>query len=411
MNENVFKAKAILQKYKEGICTPEEKAWVEDWYLQMNTEGDKLTEENLKTDLFDLHSRIGTIPHEKQKITHHKQFTVVAAACLIIALSFALYFYSKKEKLSFSDNKNKDLISLDVKPGGNRAILTLADGSAINLSDEQIGIIIGADSISYADGSSLSTIQRDNAGSLSTRNTNTPVQTLALTTPKGGQYQVTLPDGSKVRLNAATTLKYPARFTGKDRRVELEGEAYFEVASGRKRRDAKQGAQDTPFIVQSVGQEVRVLGTHFNIKAYTDESNIKTTLVEGAVQVSSISQISSRKTSDLYAPNSPILLVPGQESINKDGNIIVQPADFKTSLAWVNDQIYFKDAPIEDILKEVSRWYDIEVAYKTKPTKELYSGGISRKATLSSLLKVLEKTGLQFTLIRTTQGNKLVVQQ
>src|SRR5690606_13352531 len=177
----------------------------------------------------------------------------------------------------------------DILPGGNRATLTLADGRTINLSEAQTGIVVG-DGITYLDGTG---VLDNSASSVST--------IMSLSTPKGGTYQITLPDGSKVWLNANSTLKYPSRFGGKERVVELEGEAYFDV-SQQSTANSRQ-ASFVPFLVKTNNQTVEVLGTEFNISAYADDPVTKTTLVEGSVKVSA------------HAVNASTLLKPGEQGL------------------------------------------------------------------------------------------------
>jgi transmembrane sensor len=212
--------------------------------------------------------------------------------------------------------------------------------------------------------------------------------------PRGGRYQLLLPDGSHVWLNAASTLRYPSAFTGAQRRVELDGEAYFEVSSlpaspgGGGEKTARM-----PFIVQVNGTEVEVLGTHFNIMAYKDEASINTTLLEGAVRVSK---------DDHHQ-----LLKPGQQAqLHPSGAItLVKKADTEKAVAWKNGAFKFDGSDIGTIMRQAARWYDIDVEYKGKVNEEFY-GTIGQEMNLSQILSVLEKTGLvHFTI----EGRKVTV--
>jgi ferric-dicitrate binding protein FerR (iron transport regulator) len=209
-----------------------------------------------------------------------------------------------------------------------------------------------------------------------------------LTTPNGGEYKLVLPDGSKVWLNAASSLRYAARFTGKTktREVALEGEAYFEIAPN----------ASMPFHVTVNQMKVEVLGTHFNINSYKDESYVVTTLEEGAVRV--------------HANNKVQTLLPGQQSLsNEAGALLVRPADLATALAWKNGRMYFNDADIPTIMRQVARWYNIKVKYTGAVTADPFTGGISRSANLEVLLNILKTSGIQFRVEEDPGGKTLVV--
>lgn len=269
----------------------------------------------------------------------------VAAAVAVIVFSIMLF---------------DPFSSSDIAPGGNRATLTMADGRTIELSAIQNGIIIGSEGISYEDGSEVEQGESVRSGS----------SLLTLSTPKGGQYQITLPDGTKVWLNAATTLTYPGRFLDGERRVELVGEAYFEV-----KKNAHQ-----PFKVVSNQQIVEVLGTHFMVSAYPDEPEIKTTLAEGAVEVST--------------KNSRLRLLPNQQSVLVDGLLKQVNVIADEELAWVNGEFQFNDESLESIMRKLSRWYQIDVVFEDESLKsEAFYGMVSRFDHISKVLDKLEAIG------------------
>jgi transmembrane sensor len=191
-----------------------------------------------------------------------------------------------------------------------------------------------------------------------------------ISTPRGGQYQLMLADGSKVWLNAASSLRFPASFVGKERKVELLGEAYFEVAKNAK----------MPFKVKVNGMEVEVLGTHFNINSYENESTIRTTLLEGSVKINK--------------NNSSSLLKPGQQAqMNKAGEIkIINDADVEEAIAWKEGKFQFDRADIHDIMRQLTRWYDVDVEYKGTVSSH-FGGTISRDVNLSQVLNMLHLTG------------------
>lgn len=286
--------------------------------------------------------------------------------------------------LLFVDHRSKPVESApqltDVPAGGNRAILTLADGSKIDLDDTHSGAVAMQEGVSIsktADGQLVYEVTRTNDLSSQLYNT--------IETPNGGQYQVRLPDGTRVWLNAASTLRYPASFhAGKERRVELSGEAYFEVA-----HNAKQ-----PFIVSTNKQDVKVLGTRFNVNSYQDENVITTTLEEGSVQVS--------------ANGSSKIITPGEQTLFDGEQLVAQKADLTTALAWKNGRIYFRDADIESIMRQVARWYDVAVVYKSAVPAGKFNGGVSRKANLSEIMKILELNDIHF-ILENQNGRKRLV--
>lgn len=298
------------------------------------------------------------------------------AAMILLTLSFGIYFYSNQES-----KPNLNPIALDVNPGGNRATLTLANGNTINLSDTQSGIIIGTNDITYENGNTVGANLRVRPNDI-----HSP-EYLSLSTPKGGQYQITLPDGTKAWLNAASKLGYPSHFTGKDRRVELTGEAYFEVAKNTKQ----------PFIVTSAGQEVTVLGTQFNINAYSDEPDIKTTLVEGSVSVRPLGiQHESQST----------ILIPGQQSIISGNTIQVKTVNTEEFVAWKDNLFLFHNIDLKSIMLQLSRWYNFNIDINNIPDAHFY-GEIPKDVQLSEVLKMLtESSGLHFKLIEKGTTNK-----
>lgn len=331
--------------------------------------------------------KIQAVPNKVIQSTLWKRFAV--AASILICFGIASYFVLNKY------NSNESHLSQipeghDVASGGNRATLTLADGSIIDLSDTQNGIVIDSESIKYTDGSNLFVIQSDGEGSLSTKQANAPERQLTLATPKGGQYQITLPDGTKAWLNAASKLNYPSHFTGKERRVELTGEAYFEVAKNTKQ----------PFIVTSQNQEVTVLGTHFNISAYPDDDKVMTTLVEGSVQVSN----AEGKNECTHT------LISGEQSvIEKSGKLSVISVPVEDYTAWKDNLFIFHSTSLNNIMKQLSRWYDIEIDYETLPDITYYAE-ISRNVKLSQVLTMLEEsTDLKFKIEATKNGRRITM--
>ncbi|MGV3684773.1 MAG: FecR family protein [Daejeonella sp.] len=306
------------------------------------------------------------------------------AATVIIALAASLYFYKdaapQAEPEVFTEINQKN----DIDPANNKAILTLADGSRISLDDVKNGFVASQGNISITkteDGEIVyQKLDRGrNMGSLSAANT--------IQTPKGGRYNITLPDGSRVWLNSASTLSYPTAFASNERKVRLIGEAYFEVAK----------RKNVPFRVESNNQVVEVLGTHFNINSYEDEAYTKTTLLEGSVRII----LNSAK------PNAQ-LLKPGEQSLTSPAgpDIKVQHTDTEKAIAWKNGYFKFKNTPIRDIMREIERWYDVELVYDGKLAPDEFTGYISNDVKISGVLKMLEESGgIKFTV----KGRKVKV--
>ncbi|SMC94143.1 FecR family protein [Pedobacter africanus] len=277
----------------------------------------------------------------------------------------------------------------DILPGGHKATLTLADGSVISLEDATSGTLARQDGIQIEktrDGNILYRMAGDKVLQGTTTNT--------ITTPKGGQYQVCLPDGTRAWLNAASSLSYPLHFDAKERRVKMTGEVYFEVAKlysslrgGRDRRPER-----VPFFVETDKQEIQVLGTHFNVNAYPDETAVKTTLVEGSVRV--------------HARNGQsALLKPGQQAV-LDGAIRVRDADIEQQLAWKNGDFIFRGETLESVLRQVSRWYDIEVEYPHQLGNMRFNGMVSRLQPLSTIIEMIQSTKKA---TATLKGRRLIV--
>jgi transmembrane sensor len=361
------RAEALYKRYLKGNCTPEEQGLVEQWYLQ---EIDKrqgiqkeVDEERVKAEIW------AALPAKTESPAPGYRRWYAYAAAVLILLSAGLFFYLKQPQ------PGNAVYAAAIAPGGNKAFLTLADGSKISLTDakngqlaKQPGIIV----TKTKDGQLIYTAAKD-AGSGSTSSSNT------ITTPKGGQYRINLPDGTKVWLNAATSLKYPVQFASAERRVELNGEAYFEVAKNKYK----------PFKVATAKQVVEVLGTHFNISGYADERSITTTLLEGSVHVFSPETAGK----DARQPDG-LILKPGQQSVMVSDRLFVRQADTEEAIAWKNGLFMFSGQDLLTIMKQVERWYDVKVEFEDNALKnEVFKGTISRFKDISQLLEVLESTG------------------
>lgn len=319
------------------------------------------------------------VPVENNKPVFRLWSRMAAAVAILFVCGTAYWFISNQNKgKTISPVVLSSAKTSTILPGGNHAILTLADGSKIVLDSIQNGSIKGA-SIKIKKQGALLVYDAS-----ATANNNAPVVYNTLTTPPGGQYQLVLPDGSKVWLNASSSIHFPTAFTGNHREVELTGEAYFEVAKNKEK----------PFHVNVNGMQVEVLGTHFDVNAYGDEGGIKTSLLEGSVK------IKSGQTSGLLKPGEQATLI-------KDRSLIeIKKADMNEVMAWKNGLFQFDGASITTIMSEISRWYNVDIVYKGQVPDRRFEGKISRDAQLSDVLKILELSNVKFSVL----GKKIVVQ-
>src|SRR5690606_22741368 len=219
----------------------------------------------------------------------------------------------------------------------------------------------------------------------------------ALTTPKGGTYRLTLSDGTNVWLNAASTLRYPAKFTGTERMVELEGEAYFEVSRLTRGSDIR-----VPFRVVSKGQTVEVLGTEFNITAYADEDAVRTTLVEGSVQVVSDGAIETQRPQ-------PVTLRPGQQSVVSPDGTQINSVDVSMFTAWKDGLFSFRETEMSDAMRQLARWYNVDVVYEGAVPETYFFGNIRRDKSLAHALAILKKSGINFRITKMGDRSSIVV--
>jgi len=290
---------------------------------------------------------------------------ISAAASIVLLVGIGSYYFlhSPVTHLDIVEHKKPN----DVAPGGNKAYLILSNGQNISLTGDRSGLIgkdAGKDIIKTADGQ-IKYVNQHNIHNSEGVAFNT------LRTPNGGHYKLVLGDGTKVWLNAASQLKYPADFKNlKERKIELMGEAYFEVA-----KDALH-----PFIVQTDDQQIRVLGTHFNVNAYHDDGGSKTTLLEGSI-----------RAAGKYAE---AIIKPGQQVISSGaGRLNINEVDTELAVAWKNDQFMFESESVRPLMKNVARWYDVEVIYDTDVPDVRFNGAISKFENISAVLKILENTG------------------
>ncbi|MNJ91434.1 fec operon regulator FecR [compost metagenome] len=351
-NELSDKEKAEFELWLKAF--PENKALVESFRNteKVQQEVNYLNAVDVNNGWEELSKQIGQTPAKRLAWTKIIQYS--AAAILIISVGIGVYIYSAQFK---SKGISEIAQVQDIMPGSKKAVLELADGSVIDLSEANLQLAAKDDNaaIDIKDGvlafSANGKINNSDGYNI-------------LRTPKAGEYKMMLPDGSLVWLNAASSLRFPTNFNKHERRVELTGEAYFEVAHNKAH----------PFIVSFNKTEVEVLGTHFNISSYQTYS--KTTLIEGAIKVSE--------------GTNQRLIKPGEQAFTYDGHLTVRAVDTYKSTAWKEGVFYFKDDRIKDILDEVSRWYDVDIVYNGEPNRKRYSGTIRRQATLSQVLEMLK---------------------
>jgi len=355
-------AEKLIEKYKQGNCSPDEKLLIENWFHHLGeNDSSEFTEDELIEARRRLNANMLDLTEVSSSNIVWKKY--LSAAAILIFISASVYLFQQKSSNDLT-KEVKELIH-DIQPGSNKATLTLSDGKKISLSDLENGEIAeqqGIKIIKSSDGQLVYTLNNSQVNSESTAyNT--------IETPMGGQYQINLPDGSKVWLNSGSSLRYPIKFNSLERNIEISGEAYFEIAK-------KEGI---PFKVKVGEQEVEVLGTHFNIMAYTDEASINTTLVEGSVKVSN-----GKKSK---------IIIPGQQSRLKNGEIEVHSVDIDEVIAWKDGFFVFKNEDIKSMMRKISRWYDVEVVYQGDIEDKSFGGKISRSRNISEVLEILESTG------------------
>ena len=357
----------LLKAYEAGGLTSEEVTELhgllaKDWAVTpLNLEAPSVNWEQMYRNI---------IPDEKKQKEYRgkifrmnrKWFTAVAAVMLAVVSTWLVF------KATQSSRQPRPT-AYNAAPGANKATLTLGNGRIIQL-DTASQIITDVNGIKMIDFNKGQLVFNTTADS-----NPSDISYNLLSTPRGGQYQAVLPDGSKVWLNAASSIRFPSGFTGDERRVEITGEAYLEVA--------KNAIQ--PFYVTAGTTEVEVLGTSFNINSYNDEPAIQTTLVEGSVRV---------KSTVVHHP-AAVILLPGQQA-QQNGELRVQQANIEQVLAWKNGYFNFNGLTLQEILRSIARWYDMDVVYEGTIAPEKFGGSIQRELNLSEILDVLKQTGVHF---------------
>lgn len=375
--------KILAKKYEDGAATEIEKEKFEeayrliserhqDWDPALMGDEEKVKEEVAHA----LNRRIESFESRRKKSTFYKYITVAASIAV-----FALGCWVVYNKTDYRGEELENTVlqnSLYTTPSEKIAYLTLDNGEHISLEELSIGEVIMQNGVSVTKVSQNELLYAASGKSKS-------IGSNSLSIPKGQQYQITLADGTSLWLNAASKLEYPINFQAhSQRKLTLDGEAYFEVSKDEER----------PFIVATRNQEVTVLGTHFNVNAYVDEPTIRTTLLEGKVNVRA-------------ANSGSTILAPGEQAtLSSNGRMTVRAVDAELAVAWKDQQFIFESERIESVMRMIERRYDVEVVYKGDKTTERFGGGFSKFDDVSKVLKSLESTGkVRFEI----EGKRIVV--
>lgn len=375
----------ILDKYQDGTASAAEKALIEEYYRRLEKAGKtELTAEEEADIRKAMYTQIAASfeePDTKVVPLNRKRYNMAAAAAVLLATIGAgsYFFLLKKPATEPAHAETAKAKPRDLPPGHDAAVLTLGDGRTIIL-DSANG------TISQQGGATVINMNGQVSYANKTKDKPTAIVYNTISTARGNQYQLILADGSKVWLNSASSLRFPTSFTGDRREVELDGEGYFEIA----KNPAK------PFHVKTSSQDIEVLGTHFNVNAYNDEVSTKTTLLEGSVKVNQLAN-----------KNQEVTLKPGEQAVLDPHSpfTINHSPDIDQVMAWKNGWFEFDNTDIRAIMRQISRWYDVDIRYETKTKDETYGGRISRNINLSNILKMLELYGVHFKL----EGKTLTV--
>jgi sigma factor regulatory protein, fecR/pupR family len=371
--KEAFEIARIIQKSLKGRLSESEEKLLSDWrkvsdenehaFQRMISE-DFYTVGMEKLETYDYRVAYGRFLQKKYQRRRKRRFLISMARVAVVALPFVmavvLYVGLNREE----EQTLRPSLASNILPGTSKAVLTLANGQMIPLGKETTDSTIITDGtqisasesgITYADGGESEAVVYNK-----------------LDIPRGGEFCLTLSDGTRVWLNSETSIQYPVVFGTKERRVFIQGEAYFEVA-----KDAKK-----PFTVQFMSSSVTVLGTSFNIRAYPEEKQSQTTLAEGSVRI--------------YSPGSSMLLKPGEQAEVKalSGEMVKKEVDVKTFTSWKNGRFVFEQEPLENIMRTLERWYDIRVIFRDEGAKRIsLSGNLKRYGDFSQVMNMLQMTG------------------
>lgn len=347
---------ALFDRYKKGKCTQDEIQLLHDWIDSGNFEASPLSQGEILAELQNLETQLPVIRPHKTRSLYSRIRKYAAAAAIIFGVTYIFYHYSN----SSNSEKNIQLVRSPLEPGKNVAILHLEDGSPILLDSIEPNTTLELDG---------ALVKRNSEGQLVyiADHSQRPSKTNQLITPNGGQYELVLPDGTRVWLNSESKLTFKNSFEkDTERLVNLEGEAYFEVHPNK----------DKPFLVSVQDQTIRVLGTSFNVNAYNENKYIKTSLVEGSV---------------LFNQNK---LKPGQSALFANNKTKIYTDHIDDIIAWKNGYFVFFEETLADAMKKITRWYDLEVVYSDDRIKDILVGGsISKYENASKVFEMFEKAG------------------
>lgn len=373
MNDSLHNERYLLlaEKWLNGTITPAEEEEYAAWYNNISEDDVLHVPANIATDreahrkrvLQQINARRTPVVPLKSRSPLLRR--LAAAAAVLLITSSVLYILSGSKKVKTNPDVS---VTSDIKPGTVGAVLTLSNGKTILIDT------IGNGNIQVAAGNTVA--KTDEGLAFDSTLSRGSIEYYTLQTPNARQQKLSLPDGSEVWLNAASSIRFPSIFGPGAREVEITGEAYFEVAKDKTR----------PFMVKVNDAAIEVLGTHFNVMAYENESKLETTLLEGAVRFSKGGE--------------QVVLKPGQQSRLSSGNNIsvVDKVDTEHVIAWKNGMQSFVDADLKTIMRQVERWYDIKVEYKGTIPRREFSGDIPRSASLSELLRLFEINNIHFTI-------------
>jgi transmembrane sensor len=380
---DIHQAKELLQRYQAGSCTRAEKELVESWYQQLLETGEWQWEEGEKDMMqYVLEARVMKQVNESTRVTSAPFFRIsrfywwAAAAVVFLISTFSYFFVFKAPRnlRQITAAKNNDVKA----PQLNRAMITLANGQKMFLDSAANGTSVMQGNVKLVKLESGEIAYQQQTGGESGK-----MQYNTLSNPRGSKViNVVLADGSKVWLNTGSAITYPIVFLGNERKVSISGEAYFEIAH----------VVAKPFVVNKGDIEIKVLGTHFNVNAFEDEADdTKITLLEGSVKVKNA--------------NKSGLLKPGQQALVTKEIKVMSDVDVNLVMAWKNGYFQFNNTSLQNVLKQVSRWYDVDVVYEGSNQPRQFVGEMQKDLNLSEMLKILEKNNVHFKI----EGKKLII--
>jgi transmembrane sensor len=380
---NISQVRELLQRYQQGSCTASEIELVESWYQQLIKTSEWKWNDGEKEMMQQiLEARImkqinDSAKKEKSSVftlPHFRWWAAASVVALFGTLGYFMFFTGTGKPEPIAKVLPNDIQA----PQANRAMITLANGQKIYLDSAGNGSLAVQGNVQLVKLASGQISYQHESGTESGK-----MEYNTLSNPKGSKViNMVLSDGSKVWLNAGSSLTYPVSFMGSERRVSVEGESYFEVAHN----------ASMPFIVKNGTVDIRVLGTHFNVNAFHDDGeDVKVTLLEGSVKINNA--------------NATGLLKPGQQALVNNNVKIKNDVDLDLVMAWKNGYFQFANSSLQNVLKELSRWYDVNVVYEGKNQPRQFVGEIQRDLNLTEVLKILEKNKVHFKI----EGKNLIV--